>query len=231
MDHIDELFALATECARYNRGFSIATITGAQGRTPRKDGRMLVLPSGRTCGTVGGGAAEREVVALAVEAMKAGKGRRVQIQVREYGMLDVFIDVPIRGRKAVIFGTGHIAKSVADVLFHIGFEVFFIDDYAVEHGFSCPANMTLLSSDKLQSIAIDNKTAIIFSNPQDRDKYIEAVLATESPYIGVLSSKLRPTIDNPRIRQPIGLDIGAETPEEIAVSIAAQILAVFNGKK
>ena len=90
--------------------------------------------------------------------------------------------------------------------------------------------MTLLPSDKLSETGIDTKTAVIFSNPQDRDKYIEEVLKTESPYIGVLSSKLRPTIDNPRIRQPIGLDIGAETPEEIAVSIAAQILAVMNGK-
>ena len=231
MDHIDELFEIATQCARRNRSFSIATIVGAQGRTPRKDGRMIVLPDGRTCGTVGGGAAEREIKEIALDAMKVGKGRRVQIQVREYGMLDVFIDVPIRGRKAVIFGTGHIARSVAEVLFHIGFEVFFIDDYAVEHGFDCPQNMTLLPSDKFRSIAIDSKTAIIFSNPQDRDKYIEEVLETESPYIGVLSSKLRPTIDNPRIRQPIGLDIGAETPEEIAISIAAQILAVMNGKE
>ena len=230
MDHIDGLFELATQCAKRNRSFSIATIVGASGRTPRKDGRMIVLPDGSTCGTVGGGAVEREVKDIALDAMKTGRGRRVQIQVREYGMLDVFIDVPIRGRKAVIFGTGHIAKAVANVLFGIGFEVFFIDNYAAEHGFACPENMTLLPSDKLPTVGIDNKTAVIFSNPQDRDTYIEAVLATESPYIGVLSSKLRPTIDNPRIRQPIGLDIGAETPEEIAISIAAQILAVLNGK-
>lgn len=231
MDHIDGLFAIATECAKHNRSFAIATIVGTQGRTPRKDGRMIVLPDGTTCGTVGGGAAEREVKEIALEAIKVGKGRRINIQVREYGMLDVFIDVPIRGRKAVIFGTGHIAKSVANVLFGIGFEVFFIDDYAVEHGYECPENMTLLPAGKLAEAGIDAKTAVIFSNPQDRDKYIEEVLKTDSPYIGVLSSKLRPTIDNPRIRQPIGLDIGAETPEEIAISIAAQILAVMNGKE
>ena len=50
MDHIDGLFAIATECAKHNRSFAIATIVGTQGRTPRKDGRMIVLPDGTTCG-------------------------------------------------------------------------------------------------------------------------------------------------------------------------------------
>ncbi len=225
-----DLFEKATECSRRNKGFSIATIVGTSGRTPRKDGRMLVLPDGRTFGTVGGGNAEREVLSLALKAMEEGRGRLVHVKVRDCGMIDVFIDVPVRGRKAVIFGTGHIAESVADTLFKIGFEIIFVDDNAQERGFVCPQNMTLRGSSDLGSIGIDSKTAVIFSNPEDRDTYIEAILSTDCPYIGVLSSKTRSTIDNPRIHQPIGLDIGAETPEEIAISIAAQILAVMNGK-
>ncbi len=88
--------------------------------------------------------------------------------------------------------------------------------------------MTLAPS--LQGVELDSKTAVIISNPEDRDKVIDTLLASESPYIGVLSSKSRPTISNSRIFQPVGLDIGAETPEEIAISIAAQILSVMNGK-
>jgi len=225
-----DLYEAAAECSKHNRGFSIATIVGTSGRTPRKDGRMLVLPDGRTFGTVGGGNAEREVVSLALEAMKEGRGRLVQVKVRDCGMVDVYIDVPVRGRKAVIFGTGHIAKAVADTLFNIGFEVTFVDDNARERGFCCPDNMALKATAELKTLGIDAKTAVIFSNPEDRDTYIDDVLETEAPYIGVLSSKSRATIDNSRIHQPIGMDIGAETPEEIAISIAAQILAVMNGK-
>ena len=143
-------------------------------------------------------------------------------------MIDVFIDVPVRGRKALIFGTGHIATTLADVLFRIGFEITFIDEFAVSRGFRCPDNMSLASGpDKNR---IDRKTAVIFSNPEDRDKYIDEILSSECGYIGVLSSRTRQKIDNIRVHQPIGLDIGAETPEEIAISIAAQILAVLNGK-
>ncbi len=225
-----DLYEIAADCSRHNRGFSIATIVGTSGRTPRKDGRMLVLPNGKSYGTVGGGEAERQIVELALEAMKDGRGRFVHVKVRECGMVDVYIDVPVRGRKAVIFGTGHIAKAVADTLFGIGFEITFIDDNASSRGFACPDNMVLSSSSALGKVGIDSKTAVIFSNPEDRDTYIEQILGTEAPYIGVLSSRSRSTIDNPRIRQPIGLDIGAETPEEIAISIAAQILAVMNGK-
>ena len=225
-----DLFEIAAECSKHNRSFSIATIVGTSGRTPRKDGRMVVLSDGSSFGTVGGGNAEREVIDLCLQAMKVGRGRLVHVKVRECGMVDVFIDVPVRGRKAVIFGTGHIAKSVAQTLFGIGFEITFIDDNAEARGFACPENMALSKSADLDSLGIDTKTAVIFSNPEDRDTYIDAVLSTECPYIGVLSSKSRATIDNPRIHQPIGMDIGAETPEEIAISIAAQILGVLNGK-
>ncbi len=225
-----DLYKTAAECSKHNRGFSIATIVGTSGRTPRKDGRMLILPDGRTFGTVGGGNAEREVVSLALEAMKEGRGRLVHVKVRDCGMVDVYIDVPVRGRKAVIFGTGHIAKAVADTLFNIGFEITFVDDNAEQRGFRCPENMALKATSELKDLGMDAKTAVIFSNPEDRDTYIDEVLETEAPYIGVLSSKSRATIDNRRIHQPIGMDIGAETPEEIAISIAAQILAVLNGR-
>jgi len=221
-------FEIAAQCEKRNKSFAIATITGATGRTPRKDGRMVVLPDGRCFGTVGGGAGEREVARLAIEAMKEGRGRFVQIKIKESGMIDVFIDVPVRGRKAILFGTGHIATTLADVLFRIGFEITFVDERARDRGFVCPDNMALESGFDIK--AVDSKTAVVFSNPEDRDKYIHEVLKSDCAYIGVLSSKTRQRIDNDRIHQPIGLDIGAETPEEIAISIAAQILAVLNGK-
>lgn len=222
------LFEVAAECERQNKIFALVTIVGTSGRTPRHDGRMLVLPDGRFYGTIGGGTAERSAITLALKALASGCGRLEQIQVRQSGMIDVYIDIPIKGRKAVIFGTGHIATAIANLLFGIGFQIFFVDPHALSNGFRCPENMTLVTSPT--EVSIDNRTAVIFSNPEDRDKYIDLVLETDCPYIGVLSSKSRPTLDNKRIFQPIGLDIGAETPEEIAISIAAQVLAVLNGK-
>ncbi len=222
------LYEIAAECERHNKSFAMVTIVGTSGRTPRRDGRMVVLPDGSTCGTVGGGQAERTAISLALDAMEKGRGRRECIQVRESGMIDVYIDVPVRGRKAVIFGTGHIAMAVAKLLFNIGFQISFIDELAKEHGFQCPEGMTLCPS--LEEVKLDGKTAVIFSNPEDRDRYIDKVLASSCPYIGVLSSRSRSTLNEARVHQPIGFDIGAETPEEIAVSIAAQILAVLNGK-
>ncbi|MFC2822260.1 MAG: XdhC family protein [Sphaerochaeta sp.] len=227
------LFETAALYAKYNRSFSIATIIGTSGHTPRKDGRMLILPDGTFSGTVGGGSAERKVIDLANKAMEEGRGKRVQVNVRECGMIDVYIDVPVRGRKAIIFGTGHIAKALSEVLYKIGFQITFIDDFAAKNGFTCPDGMELGTSEKLlkRNIKPDKKTAVIFSNPEDRDTFIDLILNSEAPYIGVLSSKSREKINNSRVYQPIGLDIGAETPEEIAISITAQILAVMNGKE
>ena len=224
-----KLFEQAAIAEIKNKPFAVVTLIATQGRVPRRDGRMVVFSNGEVNGTIGGGEMEREAVQLAVESIKEGKGGKFSLKVRETGMAEIFIDVPIKRRKVIIIGSGHVAQSLAEEFHRLNFEVYFVDD----RPFDVPIWATLVKkegNDEEIGHLIDDKTAVIFSNPDDVSSLLETVQATPTPYIGILSSRKRKPFEDRRIRGPLGLDIGAQTPEEIAVSAAAEVMAVLNKK-
>ncbi len=223
------LFEQAAIAESKNKPFAVVTLISTQGRVPRRDGRMVVFANGETSGTIGGGETEREAIELALESIKTGKGAKHSLKVRTTGMAEIFIDVPIKRRRVVIIGSGHVAQSLAEEFYRLNFEVFFVDDRA----FDVPKWATLVKKEgNYEEIGhlIDDKTAVIFSNPDDVSPLLETVQTTATPYIGILSSRKRKAFTDRRIRGPLGLDIGAQTPEEIAVSAAAEVMAVFHNK-
>lgn len=224
-----KLFEQVAMAESKNKPFALVTLISTQGRAPRRDGRMVVFANGETNGTIGGGEMEREATQLALESIKNGKGGKHLIKIRETGMAEVFIDVPIKRRRAMVVGSGHVAQSLAEELHRLNFEIYFVDD----REFDVPEWANLVkktnNNEKISHL-IDDKTAVIFSNPEDVSSLMDTVQATSTPYIGVLSSRKKKSFSDRRVRCPLGLDIGAQTPEEIAVSTAAEIMAVFSHK-
>ena len=224
-----KLFEMAAMAESKNKPFAVVTLIATQGRVPRKDGRMVVFANGQFNGTIGGGETEREAIQLAIESLRAGKSGKHSLKVRETGMAEIFIDVPIKRRRVIIVGSGHVGQSLAHEFHRLDFEVFFVDD----RPFDVPEWATLIkksNNDEEISRLIDDKTAVIFSNPDDVYPLLDVVQPTNTPYIGILSSRKRKSFEDRRVRCPLGLDIGAQTPEEIAVSAAAEVMSVFHNK-
>ena len=224
-----KLFEQVAQAESKNKPFAVVTLIATQGRVPRRDGRMVVFSNGQINGTIGGGQTEREAIQLALESIRKDKGGKYFLKVRETGMAEIFIDVPIKRRRVVIIGSGHVAQALAEEFHRLDFEVYFVDD----RQFDVPVWATLIKkegNDEEIGHLIDDKTAVIFSNPDDVSSLLEVVQATETPYIGILSSRKRKAFEDRRIRGPLGLDIGAQTPEEIAVSAAAEVMSVFHNK-
>ena len=185
-----KLFEQAAQAESKNKPFAVVTLIATQGRVPRRDGRMVVFSNGQINGTIGGGQTEREAIQLALESIRKDKGGKYFLKVRETGMAEIFIDVPIKRRRVVIIGSGHVAQALAEEFHRLDFEVYFVDD----RQFDVPVWATLIKkegNDEEIGHLIDDKTAVIFSNPDDVSSLLEVVQATETPYIGILSSRKR----------------------------------------
>ena len=206
------LYADAAELERNGILFAAVTIIKTEGVVPRQSGRMLVSEDGGIYGTIGGGEIEYKAKLLALDALKNGKGICADIEQHE-GKVSVYIDVPEHKGKVVIIGKGHVGSAIGSLFKGIGWSVKLFERDADES--------TLLS------LSIDEKTAIIIAGKAGAH-LIPAALSTEAFYVGLLASRSFSTEPDRRLYFPIGLDIGEETPEEIAISVAAEVLSVFN---
>ena len=235
------VFEAASAAEAKNKPFAVVTLIGTQGTVPRKNGRMVVLGDGSSYGTIGGGDAERQAVSKALLCIERGKGGKEMIKVKKSGTAEVFIDIPITRCKVVIFGTGHVAMAFAQVFHNLSFEVVFVDDDRDGLANDIPkwasivkkeAFVEALGREDVSNVnaIVDDRTAVLFSNPDEVDAFLDAVLKTNAPYIGVLASRKRKPYGDRRIHMPMGLDVGAQTPNEIAVAVASEVMAVFNGK-
>lgn len=163
----------------------------------------------------------------------------------------IFWDRPALTHKAVVFGAGHISQYLVDVLAMLDYEVTVVDDrpdFANKQRFPKAKQVLIQSFNQaLENIcpSIDGDTAIIIvtRGHQYDLQCLRAAINTKAGYLGMIGSKSRvkatlrllgeegvseELLNN--IRTPIGLNIGAQTPAEVAVSIAAEVLSVFNGK-
>lgn len=234
------LFEAASAAESKNQPFAVVTLIGTQGTVPRKDGRMVVLRDGTSYGTIGGGDTERQAVSMALQCIEKGKGEKKIMKVKESGIAEVFIDVPIARRKVLIFGTGHVAMAFAQVFHDLSFEVVFVDKDRDDFEYGIPKWAFIVKKESffeilghgepIEPALIDDRTAVLFSNPDEVDIFLDAVLKTDAPYIGILASRKRKPYEDRRIHMPMGLDVGAQTPNEIAIAVAAEVMAVFNGK-
>lgn len=231
----------------------LATVIRVQGSVPRHEGsKMLVKGDGQIVGTVGGGAMESLVIKAALEAMRDGKTRLESYALSDLasgdpgicgGTVQVFIEPIGLSPTLLVIGGGHVGKALAELGKWMGYRVILSDDRqafcnsdylpGLDGYVVCPP------ADVPQHVAIDERTyiaAVTRGLPVDVH-LIPRLLETPAAYVGLIGSRRRWALTVKTLRDdqgidlaqldrvyaPIGLELQAETPHEIAVSIMAQI--------
>jgi xanthine dehydrogenase accessory factor len=252
MDIFEEIVRLR----KAGRKGALATIVEVQGSIPsHESSKILIRDDGTFAGTVGGGCVEAEVWAVAQDVMREEKPRRLHFNLNAQpefdnglicgGSLDIFVEPILATPTALILGGGHVGLNVAKVAKIAGFDVEIADDreaFANKERFPEASEVFAGPWDDLFTrLSVNNHTYLVLvtrGHKGDLDCLRWAV-TTEARYIGMIGSKRKfieickvleregvrqESID--RVHSPIGLDIGALTPEEIAVSIVAEMIAV-----
>ncbi|RMF50450.1 MAG: xanthine dehydrogenase [Anaerolineae bacterium] len=236
----------------------LCTVVRTSGSTPRRStSKMLVYPDGSILGTVGGGEMESRVIREALEALQDGKTRLLSYNMTDPsrgdpgvcgGQVEVFVEPVLPPPTLLVLGGGHVGKAVVHLAHFLGFYVILSDD---RPEFCSPESVP--DADEYLPVPLQEITQQVNITPHTwvvlttRGVSIDAqalppLLASPAAYIGVIGSRRRwamtckellaqgvPEEHIARVHSPIGLEIEAETPEEIAVSIMAEIIMLRNG--
>ncbi len=237
----------------------ICTIIERRGSAPRSVGsKMLVYPDGSTVGTIGGGEIERRVLQAALEALRTGKARVLDYMLSDPqrgdpgvcgGQLKVFVEPVLPPPTLVVVGGGHVGREVAHLGRWLGFRVVLSDDraeYCTPQAVPDADEFILCPLEELpQQLEVTPRTYFVLTTRSvDIDvPGLPGLLDSQAAYIGVIGSRRRwattrgkllaagvPESKLALIRSPVGVDIHAETPREIAVSIMAEIIMIRGEK-
>jgi xanthine dehydrogenase accessory factor len=201
----------------------LATVAGVRGSAPRKDAaRMLVSARGPTCGTVGGGEVEAAALAAASE-MLAGpdRGRLLEIATNCGGVVTVMLEKFAPQRRLLVVGAGHVGQAVAAAGSRAGYRVTVASPGGSERA---------LDIAECESVAADDPAVL---NRWENAERTQVVVATgdadgsrnKAAAIRHAAAAAGGPPDRAyTLRCPVGLDLGAVTPEEIAVSIVAELI-------
>jgi xanthine dehydrogenase accessory factor len=252
MDFYEEIVALR----RAGRKGAIATITNVRGSIPSfQTAKMLVRDDGSIVGTIGGGCVEADVWQAAREVIEQERPQSLTFNLNENpssdtglvcgGTLEVFIEPVLPVAELFIFGAGHVAFNLYKVASIAGFNVSVIDDrtaYANRERFPNARQVLTEDFDKaISKLDIPEGAFIVIVTRGHRDDMRILKWAVDQParYVGMIGSKRKvltiykelgaqgvPASKFEQVHAPIGLEIGAVTPEEIAVAIAGEMIAV-----
>jgi xanthine dehydrogenase accessory factor len=236
----------------------LATVIKTRGSVPRQSGaKMLVYNDGRISGTIGGGELEARIVGEALECLAEGETRVVPFSLVDPqrgdpglcgGEVEVFLEPYAAPATLLIVGCGHVGKAVAALGHWLGYRVQVNDD---RHDLASPdhipdADLYLPGSvaEILPKVRIHQNTfiTVLTRNVSLDRELLPLLVATKAPYIGVIGSRRRwqetrkllledgmAEEDLARIHSPIGLELNAQTPEEIAISILSEIMMLRHG--
>lgn len=251
-----EIFRRLYEMVENEQPAALVTVLEVRESAPGKPGfKMLVDPEGNTTGTVGGGLIEATLIKEAMAAIKDNTPKMGTYKLdRETaggigmlcgGEITAFIDVIVRRETLVVVGAGHIAQPLAAMAKILGFSVIVIDDrpdFCNAERFPT-ADRCLVGEIgavlETMQIAATTYVVIITRGHMHDEVALEKTINSPAAYVGMIGSqnKIKNILQNllakgfaesdlQRAYAPIGLDIGAKTPEEIAVSILAEIVSV-----
>ncbi len=244
------LFGDIAALEQEGRAFVLCTVTATRGSTPQKPGaRLVVLPGGELRGTVGGGAIEKQIIDAALALLESADDARVlethlthELGMCCGGQMTVFLEKHGAAVKLFVFGAGHVGKEVAALAARVGFTVTVIDERAewlTAARFPDAERKLLPPDDFAKSLpggAHIYACVTTHDHPLDQ-ACTEALLRKPLAWLGVIGSarkaaKFRQRLlaagftkdEVARFECPMGLDIAALTPEEIAVSVVARLI-------
>jgi len=251
-----DVFQEICNLQRQGRRSALATIVNVRGSIPSaKAAKMLVRDDGTIVGTIGGGCVENEVREGAAQVMNDEKPRTFEFNLNQHpdddtglicgGSLQVFLEPIIPAPLLYIFGAGHVGLNIYRVALLAGFQPIVIDDrdlYANRERF--PEALDVLAGEIDQILAhLDppdtSYIAIVTRGHQHDLRVLRWAVETRAQYIGMIGSgrkvlTLYDQLENEgvsralldKVYAPIGLQIGSVTPEEIAVSVVAELIGV-----
>jgi len=250
----DQFLAALSAAAGHRRPVVLTTVVATEGSVPRHVGtKMIVHPDGTTIGTVGGGRVEACIRDDALLALADGvpQVRRYTLNDPERGdpgvcggTMTVYLEPYMPSPTIFIIGCGHIGRAVVDLAHWLGYHTVAVDDRAdrVTEEAMPNADVRFNGSvgEAIQEHPISEGTSVVLvtrSHSLDA-QIVPKLLQTNASYIGVMGSERRWAMTRARlveagvsdaaldrIHVPIGIDIGAETVEQIAVSIMSEIIA------
>ena len=252
MDIYDELVRLRNigqKCA-------LATIVEVNGSIPSfESAKMLVREDGSIAGTIGGGCVEAEVWNIARDVMQTEKPRSMKFSLGQNaaydnglicgGQLTIFVEPVVPQPHAIIFGAGHISKSISKIAHIAGFATVIADNreqFANAERFpEADAIHSAEYEDVFPKLRVSSSSYIVIVTRGHRDdmRVLRWAITTDARYIAMIGSRRKtlavikelekeglPHDAFERIYAPMGLELGAITPEEIAVSVVAEMIAV-----
>ncbi len=243
-------------CVERREPVVLATVIGSKNSVPRRPGsKMLVFADGSTSGTVGGGEMEGRVVAESLETMDAARPRRINCSLLDPGTgdpgvcggeVELYLEPHMPQSTIFVVGAGHVGQAVTELAIWLQYRVVVWDDRVelVDEISGADEVLTGSIAEAVGASPIDEHTRIIMvtRNVALDLEVLPVLLATPAPYIGLMGSKRRwdttatklreagiDAADLERVHAPIGLEIAAETPSEIAVSILAEVIGNERG--
>src|SRR5262252_96967 len=255
-----EVFSAVTDALERGEAAALVTIVSTTGSTPQRVGaKMLVFADGRIVGTIGGGCYENDAFWKARDAITNRKPQLVHYELDDDfaqetglicgGQMDVYIEPIEPSPELFVIGAGHVGFHLARLAHEVGFRVHIVDDrekFANNERFPTAEEVivddipTWIGRASLPPHAY----AVIVTRGHTNDlEALRALAPRELRYLGLIGSRAKvarifdalieaqmPADLLKRVHAPIGLDIGAVTPQEIAVSILAELIAVKHGK-
>jgi xanthine dehydrogenase accessory factor len=255
-----EVFTALSEALDVGEEVALVTIVASTGSTPQRVGaKMLVYADGRTVGTIGGGCYENDAFWKAREAIKSRRPLNIRYELTDDiaeesglicgGQMEVFIEPVEPSPDLYIFGAGHVGQFLGRMAGETGFRVHVIDDrekFANAERFGPGTEVIVddipawLAAHQLPPTAY----AVVVTRGHKHDlDALRALVSSPLRYVGLIGSKAKvkriydalqdegiPGDVLRRVHAPIGLDIGAITPQEIAISILAELIGVKHGR-
>jgi xanthine dehydrogenase accessory factor len=256
---VDAVSQALIDVLQNNKPAAMATVVKTRGASPREAGaKMLVYPNGSIVGTIGGGEMEMRVIASAKQAIADGKPCYLDMTLSNEqrgdpmicgGEMEIFVEPIGITETLIIVGAGHVGAAVAQLGKNLGFRIIVLDDrpefVTVENFPIADERITGNLKSEIEKLEITPQTYIVLVTRLHTmdETLLGAIVDKPTAYIGMLGSKRRVLTVKESLKQkgvsetaldrvhaPIGLDIHAETPQEIAVSILAEIIQVKRQK-
>ena len=236
----------------------LATVVSTSRSVPRHAGsKMLVFADGTTRGTIGGGEMEARVVRESLECLRESTPRLLEYQLVDPaqgdpgvcgGEVRLYLEPHMPTPTILVIGCGHVGRAVIDLAHWMGMRVIAYDDRPDQvDPVTLPNADVVLSGDLASALTehpptMDTHVVMVTRNMPLDLQLLPVVLGTNARSIGVMGSKRRWDatrqklvelgIDEgslQRVRSPIGVELQAETPEEIAISILAEVVGLRRG--